>query len=129
MEAEPNMKRALVTLTLTLAACSTPADVTPVDAGKDVTKKDGSFIPPDEDAGPSYKVSGTVVDTAAKLYAGAAVQVCGNVCNVAFADTTGAWAAEGIKPEGKHLRVEGAPSDGRHWTPVVYHIEVNADLG
>lgn len=108
-------------------ACSTTPDATVVDAGNDVAKKD-AFVAPDDDAGPTFRVSGTVVDTTTKPYEGAAVQVCGTVCIVAFADPQGAWAADGIVPEPKHLRVEGKPSDGRSWTPVVYHIDVAADL-
>ena len=120
--------RKLVLASALVFACSSPTASTPgVDAGKDV-HKDAFVPPPDEDAGPTYRVSGNVLDTAAKPWSGAAVQVCGTVCNVAFADAAGAWTADSISPEGKHLRVEGAPKDGRNWTPVVYHIEVNADL-
>lgn len=122
------MRHTLVLFVLAaVAGCSTSDPATIVDAGKDAPKRD-AFIAPEEDAGPSYRVTGKVIDTTGKPYDGSAIQVCGNVCNVAFADSTGSWIAEGIAPEPKHLRVEGKPSDGRNWSPAVFHIVVSTNM-
>lgn len=121
------MRTKLLFAVVALAGCSSSEATAPVDAGKDVAKRDAFVLPP-EDAGPSYRVTGKVIDTAGKPYDGSAIQVCGKVCTVAFADSTGAWVAQGIVPEQDHLRVEGKPNDGRFWSPAVFHIVVNADL-
>lgn len=109
-----------------LAGCSTSDPSAVVDAGKDVAKRDAFVLPP-EDAGPVYRLTGKVIDTAGKPYDGAAIQICGKICTVAFADSTGAWLAQGITPEATHLRVEGKPNDGRNWSPAVFHIALTAD--
>lgn len=117
----------LVIVLAAVVGCSTADPSAIVDAGKDAPKRD-AFVPPDEDAGPTYRITGKVIDTAGKPYDGSAVQVCGNVCTVAFADSTGSWIADGIVPEDKHLRVEGKPNDGRSWSPAVFHFVVTKDL-
>ncbi len=113
---------------LLLGACSSVSSQPAADASApDASKRDAAIVIPEEDAGPSYQVSGTVQDTDGKPWAGAAVQVCGKVCNLAFADAKGAWSTM-TAPEGKHLRVDGAADDIRLFSPVVYHLDVTSDL-
>ena len=115
---------------LLLCACSAsdPQKSPVTDAGgSDVNKRDSEIVVPEEDAGPSFTVSGIVQDTDGRAWAGATVQVCGKICNLAFADAKGVWSTP-THPEGKHLRVDGAIDEIRLFSPVIYHLSVTGDL-